>query len=116
MSRTPTPKVDETKTNAGDQSQADQKAVGTTLPATGTAGAEADAAGAETLAADADTERKGPAGMTVVVQGPAAGRWRIGRHFTSEPVSIPAKELTEAQAMALQSDPLLMVSLVEAPY
>ena len=116
MARNSTPKDDETKTDAGDQSLADRKAVGTTLPATGTAGAAADAAGADTLAADADLETKGPVGLTVVVKGPVAGRWRIGRHFTSEPVSIPADELTEAQARALAGDPLLMVTFVEAPY
>lgn len=53
---------------------------------------------------------------TVVVQGPVAGRWRIGRKFTAEPTSIPASELTEAQVTALLDDPALMVSVIAAPY
>ena len=112
MARNSTPKDDETKTDAGDQSLADRKAVGTTLPATGTAGAAADAAGAETPAADADLSPQGPVCLTVVVQGPVAGRWRLGRHFTPAPVSIPAHALTEAQARALADGPTLMCSFV----
>ncbi|MGV8949687.1 MAG: hypothetical protein ACOH2M_01190 [Cypionkella sp.] len=54
--------------------------------------------------------------FTVVVQGPTAGRWRIGRHFTAEPISIPANELTEGQFNALRDDPALMVSVIDAPY
>jgi hypothetical protein len=98
----------------------------TTLPATGTAGATASAAGAVTLAADAgdasemttsDGGQIDPEGRyTLVVQGPAAGRWRIGRKFTAEPTSIPASELTEAQVTALRDDPALMVSVIAAPY
>lgn len=53
---------------------------------------------------------------TVVVQGPVAGRWRIGRKFTAEPTSIPASELTEAQVTALRYDAALMVSVIAAPY
>jgi hypothetical protein len=107
------------KTGAADAAQ-----TGTVLPATGTAGATADAAGANTLAADvADAaDLVEPATMvgseyvTVIVQGPPAGRWRIGRHFTAEPVSIVAIELTFEQMAALKADPLLMISVVETPY
>ncbi len=57
-----------------------------------------------------------PLPPTVVVQGPAKGRWRIGRKFGTEPVSIPVTELTEAQYDALCADPELFVTVVEAPH
>lgn len=53
---------------------------------------------------------------TIIVRGPAKGRWRIGRHFGSEPVSIPEADLTPAQKQALAADPELMVQLVDAPH
>ena len=49
----------------------------------------------------------GPEGFVVVVTGPAKGRWRIGRKFGPEPVSIPAPDLTEAEMDALAHDPEL---------
>ena len=55
------------------------------------------------------------AGPTVLVKGPAKGRWRIGRHFTSEPTSIQARELNEAQWLALSGDPELLVTIVDPP-
>ena len=92
-------------------------------PTTGTAGATA---GADTHAANAGDLSEMPAikdgtldpegRYTIIVQGPAAGRWRIGRKFTAEPTSIPARELTEAQVTALRDDPALMVSIIDAPY
>ena len=54
-------------------------------------------------------------GPTVIVKGPAKGRWRIGRHFTTEPTSIQAHELTEAEWLALSGDPELLVSVVDPP-
>ena len=87
-------------------------------PATATAGAQFEAAAVIIPAAQPDARRpdaKGPAGWTVVVAGPPKGRWRIGRPFGPEPVSIPASDLTMAQVAALQGDPLLTVSVVEAP-
>lgn len=89
---------------------------GTTQPATGTAAVTADAAGGQTLAADAAAPRKGPPGFTVVVTASQDRRWRIGRQFGREPVSIPAEELTEAEARALENDPILTVAIVDAPY
>jgi hypothetical protein len=91
---------------------------GTTQPATGTAAAAADAAGDQTLAADAAAAgpRKGPSGYTVVVTASQPVRWRIGRQFGREPVSIAADELTEAEAVALAEDPLLTVTIIDAPY
>lgn len=53
---------------------------------------------------------------SVVVKGPAAGRWRAGRHFGAEPVTIPLDDLTEAQLLALQSDPELLVQVTAPPY
>ena len=100
----------EPKTGTADQAQTDP-APTTPPPATG----------ADTLAADA-----GGAGdpvdpdvrftITFIVQGPVAGRWRAGRHFTAEPTSIPARDLTFDQMAALRADPLLMIKVVEAPY
>lgn len=52
---------------------------------------------------------------TVVVRGPAKGRWRIGRHFTPEPVTIPAAELSPEQVTALLDDPELTVLLIATP-
>ncbi|NTT86918.1 hypothetical protein [Tabrizicola fusiformis] len=53
---------------------------------------------------------------SVVVKGPAVGRWRAGRHFGAEPVTIPLDDLTEAQLLALQSDPELLVQVTAPPY
>jgi hypothetical protein len=98
----------EAKTGTASEAQS-----GTMSPALGIAGTTADAAGAGTLAADADEAL--PV-ATIVVKGPAKGRWRIGRHFTQEPVSIPESALSPEQKEALASDPELTVILVEAPH
>jgi hypothetical protein len=82
-------------------------------PAMGTAGATAEAAGADALAADAGETL--PI-ATIVVKGPAKGRWRIGRHFTQEPVSILESALSPEQKEALVADPELSVILVDAPH
>lgn len=113
MAKKPTPQPEDTKTGTALAEQ-----TGTTQPATGTAAAAADAAGDQTLAADAAAAgpRKGPAGVTVVVTALQARRWRIGRQFGHEPVSIPAEELTEEEARALAEDPLLTVAVIDAPY
>jgi hypothetical protein len=98
-----------TETKTGNASEAQS---GTMSPAMGTAGATADAAGANTLAAEAGEAL--PI-ATIVVKGPAKGRWRIGRHFTQEPVSIPESALSPEQKEALAADPELTVVLVDAP-
>lgn len=36
------------------------------------------------------------------------GRWRAGRKFTIEAVTIPLADLSEAELAALESDPLLV--------
>ncbi|MCH8475954.1 MAG: hypothetical protein LAT55_12095 [Opitutales bacterium] len=54
-----------------------------------------------------------PTGATVTVKGPRRGRWRAGRHFTHEPVTIPLAELSDDQVAALQGDPTLTVQIVE---
>lgn len=53
---------------------------------------------------------------TVVVKGPAKGRWRIGRKFTPEPTTINRDELSDAEVAALEADPELAVAFVYAPY
>lgn len=51
-------------------------------------------------------------GRTVMVQSRAArGRWRIGRHFTTEPSPVVIDELTEDEVGRLLADPELIVSL-----
>lgn len=60
---------------------------------------------AETTTADAD-----PVPLMVTVVGPAKGRWRAGRLFGPEPISIPNEWLSEADKAALIADPLLIVS------
>ena len=65
--------------------------------------------------AAATFDLKGPEGVTLVVKGPLQGRWRAGRHFGPEPVSIPAFELTVAEAQALADDTELMISVVQDP-
>lgn len=72
------------------------------------------------VAAAPKTQAGDPAGplttATVVVKGPAKGRWRIGRQFGPEPVSIPEADLTSAEKRALADDPELMVQLVDPTY
>lgn len=55
------------------------------------------------------TQQSKPEPMVVVV-GPSEGRWRIGRHFTSEPVEIKASELSKDDMLALEGDARLIVS------
>lgn len=45
----------------------------------------------------------------IVVTGPKAGRWRIGKKFTSEPVTLALEDLSEAELDALMNDPALTV-------
>lgn len=47
--------------------------------------------------------------VRVTVTGPKAGRWRAGRHFTSEAATI---DVSEDDKRALENDPLLTVSAV----
>ena len=53
---------------------------------------------------------------TVIVKGPAKGRWRIGRHFTPEPTAIPLADLSAKEKEALATDPELMVTRVDPPH
>ncbi len=48
-------------------------------------------------------------GPSLTVKGPAKGRWRAGRHFGPEVVTIPARDLSESQIEALLGDPELVV-------
>jgi len=72
-------------------------------PLAGTQGA---AATEQAAAAQMPPEGEGP---VLAVKGPTKGRWRAGRHFGPEVVTIPARELTEAQIEALFGDPELVV-------
>lgn len=89
----------------------DQNAQGS-APASGSADV---AAGAKVKARAATVMGK-VTRATVVVKGPAKGRWRIGRHFTAEPTSIAEADLTPEQKDALANDPELTVTLVDAPH
>lgn len=59
---------------------------------------------------------KAAAASTIVVTGPEKGRWRIGRKFTREPVSIVPDALKEGDLEKLQADPELHVQIIDAPY
>lgn len=83
------------------------------VSAPASAAAVAPAAPVATATQDEDhSQVRGPEGYTVVVTGPAKGRWRIGRKFGPEPVSIPAQELTEPELRALDEDPELTLKMV----
>ncbi|MFN4126923.1 hypothetical protein [Pannonibacter indicus] len=62
----------------------------------------AEAAG---LAGDPDA----PAGPSLTITGPRRGRWRGGRHFGPQPVTIPLADLTGDEIAALRADPALTV-------
>ena len=53
-----------------------------------------------------------PAMLQITV--PAKGRWRIGRHFGQEAISIEVAALTEDEIDALMADPELTVIEVAA--
>lgn len=59
----------------------------------------------------APTKPKPETGLTITVIGPKKGRWRIGRHFSPEPVEIPLEDLSEDEKQALISDPALSTNL-----
>ena len=69
----------------------------------------------QTASADPEPVRPthGPAGFALKITGPAMGRWRAGRKFGPEPVTIPAPELTEAECEALLADPELVCELIQ---
>lgn len=68
--------------------------------------------GIEKLAESIAAAEAAGAGQTLRVIGPKKGRWRAGRHFGAEPVSIPLADLSEAEIAALESDPVLTVAIV----
>lgn len=101
----------------------------TAATGTGSAGAAAETAGAVAAAPAAEGKPKAEAKPkvtaepkaerpvpTVVVTGPEKGRWRNGRKFNREPVSIPMTELTVEDVMRLQADPELHVQIIDAPH
>ncbi|MDO9639686.1 MAG: hypothetical protein Q7J44_14190 [Pseudotabrizicola sp.] len=57
-----------------------------------------------------------PLSTSLVVTGPKKGRWRIGRKFGPEPVTLPVAELTEDELQALADDKALNVTAVTPPY
>lgn len=52
-----------------------------------------------------------PEGDLVTVTGPRQGRWRAGRRWTSEPVTMPLADLSDDEMAALQADPTLTVTI-----
>lgn len=46
---------------------------------------------------------------SLIITGPKRGRWRAGRHFGPQAVTIPLTDLTEAEIAALRADPALTV-------
>lgn len=55
-----------------------------------------------------------PSGLVLVVIGPQRGRRRAGRAFGPEPVSIPLDELSNAEIAAIDDDPELVATIIEA--
>jgi hypothetical protein len=43
----------------------------------------------------------------------AKGRWRIGRHFTQDPILLDAAELDDDQKARLAGDPELIIQAVD---
>lgn len=56
------------------------------------------------------------AAPSLIVTGPKKGRWRIGRKFGPEPVTLLAADLSEDDLKALGDDKTLTVTAVAAPY
>lgn len=109
---TPTPSATATVAAAGTLDPAAPSQPETTDAASSPAPVSA-ATAAEAAAASVDPKpdaKTAPTADVVTVRGPAKGRWRIGRHFTSDEVSIPVAELTEAQIAALETDPELTLT------
>ncbi|MDE2595957.1 MAG: hypothetical protein KGL44_03670 [Sphingomonadales bacterium] len=69
---------------------------------------------AEGAQAKADAEKTGAGKIVRVRSVSATGRRRAGYGFTQEPSDIPAADLSEEQIELLQSDPLLVVDLIDA--
>lgn len=53
---------------------------------------------------------EGGASPFMRVTGPEKGRRRAGRRFGPEAVDVPVADLTEAEILSLQEDPLLVIS------
>ncbi len=100
--------------NGAQSDAATGDAIGTALSEIGAADAPAQRKGAGLLDPDAPSDVLTTA--TVIVRGPAKGRWRIGRHFGPEPVSISEADLTSEQKYALANDPELLVQLIDPTY
>ncbi|MES2435062.1 MAG: hypothetical protein V4586_14720 [Pseudomonadota bacterium] len=100
--------------NGADAGAVTGDGTGTILPEIGAADAPAQRKGAGLLDPDAPSDQLTTA--TIIVRGPAKGRWRIGRHFGPEPVSIPEADLTSEQKYALANDPELLVQLIDPTY
>ena len=65
--------------------------------------------GSQETAANGDPAIAALFGPVLIIKGPAKGRWRAGRHFGPDIVTLPASELTQAQIEALMADPELAV-------
>jgi hypothetical protein len=59
-----------------------------------------------------DPELEPGAEGAIIVTGPKKGRWRAGRHFTSEPQIILVSDLEPGQREAIQADPKLTVEFI----
>lgn len=75
-----------------------------------------DASSSVAEVSQSDTAAETPPAQSVVVIGPAKGRWRAGCYFTAEPTTIPRDRLSDGDLLALQADPVLHVQIVATPY
>ena len=86
----------------------------TTPPGTGDA-VDAGAAASAAVPAEAAPVEAKPAKAkavvdnSVLIRGPAKGRWRAGRFFGPEPVELLINDLTEDEKVALAGDPELTI-------
>ncbi|MBV1702619.1 MAG: hypothetical protein KGQ46_12440 [Hyphomicrobiales bacterium] len=75
---------------------------------TDAAAAEAAATAAAAAQASGKSKAKAITG-SLVVRGPANGRWRAGRYFTGEVQTLDASKLTADEIAEIEGDPLLSV-------
>ena len=66
--------------------------------------------------ADPEVKPEVVAGPTIIVVAAQPSRRRLDRAFGPEPVAIPAADLSDEEMVALRDDPMLAVSIVDAPY
>lgn len=86
----------------------------TEAPSDAPGSAQAESPVAQAGAAASDCRRHSSGDVIVVKAKSARGRWRAGRHFTTQETAIPRAELSDEQLAAICADPELIVELQDA--